>query len=144
MDNFRKELGENISKYRNAINMSTTILSELSGISQGTISKIENGLSSPTIETLIKICKALGTSLYQVLPGYILPGLKVDSPYKRDFLKLLDEIPEDQVKIIQILLASNIIPTLRTITPIVKAVEQLSESEQKQLEHLLNSLANNH
>lgn len=76
MNEFNKALGKNINNYRKAINMSTTTLSELSGVSQGTISKIENGNSTTNIETLLKICQALGVTLYDVIPENFFLRLK--------------------------------------------------------------------
>ncbi|WP_413815569.1 helix-turn-helix domain-containing protein [Bacillus safensis] len=59
MNELRNGIGRNILKRRQALKISSTELSSLSGASQSTISKIERGTSSPNIETLIKICKAL-------------------------------------------------------------------------------------
>ncbi|OIK14226.1 transcriptional regulator [Bacillus sp. MUM 116] len=143
MDQFSKELGAKINKYRKAINMSTTVLSELSETSQGTISKIENGHSTTNIETLIKICNALGVSLYEILPDNVSPNLKVDNPDKRQLLKVLNQMSESEIKMIRILLTKNIMPVLKSITPVIKAIDELDDKERVLLTDLLDSITNN-
>jgi transcriptional regulator with XRE-family HTH domain len=142
MNTFNKELGQKILKYRKSINMSTTELAELSGTSQGTISKIENGYSATNIETLIKICKALRITLYEILPENVLPEQKVSNPDKRKVFNVLDQMSDSEIKIVQTLLTTNIIPTLQGISHLVTAIEQLSEEERKHLSDFFNSLTN--
>lgn len=55
MNGFNKKLGKKTYSYRKASSMSTTTLAELSGTSQGNISKIE-------------ICGSLGVNLTDILP----------------------------------------------------------------------------
>lgn len=54
---------ENIRKFRNLKGISTTDLGKLTGISQSTISKLENGKKKADIELLEKIAEALGVSV---------------------------------------------------------------------------------
>lgn len=143
MDQFSKELGAKINKYRKAMNMSTTVLSELSGTSQGTISKIENGHSTTNIETLIKICEALGITLYEILPDGVSHNLKADNPDKKQLLSVLNQLSESEIKTIQTLLTTNIMPVLKSITPLVKAIDELNDKERKLLTNLLDSIINN-
>lgn len=143
MDQFSKELGVKINKHRKALKMSTTVLSELSEISQGTISKIENGHSTTNIETLIKICKALGVTLYEILPDNVLPDLKIDNSYKGQLFRILDQMTESEIKTIQTLLTIDIMPVLKTIIPLIKAIDELNDKERKLLTDLLDSITNN-
>lgn len=53
------EVGERIKKLREKKGLSTTDLSRLTGISQSTISKLENGKRKPELSTLEKIADAL-------------------------------------------------------------------------------------
>ena len=53
------EVGERIKKLREKKNLSTNDLSRLTGISQSTISKLENGKRKPELSTLEKIAQAL-------------------------------------------------------------------------------------
>lgn len=56
-------LGEKLRTLRLENGISTTQLELLSGISQSNISKIERNVQSPSVDTLLKITEALGTSL---------------------------------------------------------------------------------
>lgn len=53
------EVGKRIKKFREKKNLSTTDLSRLTGISQSTISKLENGKRKPELSVLEKIAEAL-------------------------------------------------------------------------------------
>ncbi|MBY0155443.1 helix-turn-helix transcriptional regulator [Cytobacillus firmus] len=143
MNEFNKALGKNINNYRKAINMSTTTLSELSGVSQGTISKIENGNSTTNIETLLKICQALGVTLYDVIPENFLPETKIDNPNKMQVLNILNQMSDSELKLVQAFLTTNILPTLKSITPLVKALDQLNDEERKYLSTFFDSITNN-
>lgn len=57
------EVRERIKKFRDLRGFSTTELSKLTGISQSTISKLENGKRKVDIELLRKIAEALGISV---------------------------------------------------------------------------------
>lgn len=54
-----KVIGENLKRIRKEKKMSMARLSELSGISKGMLSQIENGETNPTINTIWKICSGL-------------------------------------------------------------------------------------
>lgn len=56
-------IGERLKAIRNSQGISIRQLEFLSGVSQATISRIENENHSPSIETLEKICKALDITL---------------------------------------------------------------------------------
>ena len=54
-----KNIGENLKLIRINKGISSSDLESLCGVSQANISKIENNLISPSIDTLFKICTAL-------------------------------------------------------------------------------------
>lgn len=57
-------MGYKIREERERIGMTQTELSERSGVSRGTISALENGtLRATTTKTLIRIAKAMGTTV---------------------------------------------------------------------------------
>lgn len=56
-------VGIRIRQLRKVHNITTLELSKLCGISQSTISKLENGNRIPDVPTISKICKALHISL---------------------------------------------------------------------------------
>ncbi|MEH7147528.1 helix-turn-helix domain-containing protein, partial [Priestia megaterium] len=116
MDQFNLELGNNIKSFRKSIFMSTTTLAELSSTSQGTISKIENGHSTSDIKTLIRICKALGVTLYDVLPDDISKEFKTDNPNKEQLFNILNDLSPSEIKVILTLLTTDIIPVLTNLS----------------------------
>lgn len=61
------EIGTKITNLRIMRNMSTNQLAKQSLISQAFLSQIEKNNSSPTLDTLEKICNGLNISLYRLL-----------------------------------------------------------------------------
>ncbi len=62
-----KKLGKKIKMARIDLDMNQTELAEKIGAKQKSISRYETGLSLPSLDTLVKIAKALNKS-----PGYFL------------------------------------------------------------------------
>ena len=62
-----KKLGKKIKMARIELDLNQSELAEKIGAKQKSISRYENGLSMPSIETLVKISKVLKKS-----PGYFL------------------------------------------------------------------------
>lgn len=62
-------ISENLIALRKEKHISQVELSAKSGISQQTISTIENDLNSPTVYTTQKIADALGVSLVELITG---------------------------------------------------------------------------
>lgn len=60
-------LGKRLREIRTDKGMSSTQLEFLSGITQSAISKIENNTTSPSIDTLLKICSALEISISDLI-----------------------------------------------------------------------------
>lgn len=60
-------IGENIKKYREDLNISQRKLAKLSGITGQMVSRIENNLNNPSIDTLNKIAVALGVSVNELM-----------------------------------------------------------------------------
>ena len=63
MDNINKHIGQNVKNLRKQLDLSLADLSKKSGISKSMLSSIENGVKSPTISTLWKICDNLNIPL---------------------------------------------------------------------------------
>jgi len=57
------DVGSKITLLRNAQGISLTKLAKISGIAQSSLSYIESGKAQPTVETVNKICTALGITL---------------------------------------------------------------------------------
>ena len=62
-DGFYEDLRDKIIYYRKRDGLTQRDLALLTGITQANISKIENGQSSPSLETLIKIANAFNLRL---------------------------------------------------------------------------------
>lgn len=57
----------NISKYRTELNLTLSDLSKLTNLSVGYLCHLENGSrKNPSMNTMVKICKALNKSLSEV------------------------------------------------------------------------------
>jgi HTH-type transcriptional repressor of puuD len=57
------KVGNRITQLRNEHNISITALAKQAGIAQSTLSYIESGENSPTVETVEKLCAAMGVTL---------------------------------------------------------------------------------
>ena len=62
-------LGNRLISYRAKLGISQKQLSEMSGIDQSDISKIERGVSNPSVATLDKLAQALGGKLNIEIQG---------------------------------------------------------------------------
>ena len=67
-------LGNSIHQLRIQHSLTLAELSERAGISRGMLSKIENGLSSTSLETLEQLVNALGVTLSRLFQGYNKPS----------------------------------------------------------------------
>ena len=58
-----KSVGRIIKERRKVLAVAQNDLCEMAGVSQHTLSSIENGTGNPTIETLLKLCDILGLEI---------------------------------------------------------------------------------
>lgn len=71
------KLGKYLKQFRVKKGLTQSELSALSGIAEETISLIENRhRENPRIDTLNKLCKALGCDVWELLSGEIKSGKK--------------------------------------------------------------------
>ena len=61
-------IGKKIAALRKANRISSTLLAERAGVAQSSISNLENGQHSPSLETILKICDVLNVSLRDLSP----------------------------------------------------------------------------
>ena len=73
------ELGRRIRAARHELGISLEDLGELSSINWTTIGKIERGVSSPTVESLIRVATAL-----EIDPGVFVSGLTANHYGERE------------------------------------------------------------
>ena len=66
-----KQGGQAIQRIRRERGMTQEQLAELTDVASNSISRIERGLLTPALPTLVDICNALGTSADSILAAYI-------------------------------------------------------------------------
>ncbi|MGW5891936.1 helix-turn-helix domain-containing protein [Priestia megaterium] len=126
----KKYMGMKIKEYRKSLKLTTMELGSLSGTSQSTISEIERGTRSIQVESLSRICNALGVTLNDVLP-ISASQEKTDAsftPEINQLTNLISSLSSDEV---------------RLLTDILLKVNRLPQSDRESLKSLLNSLMNN-
>ncbi|CCY07498.1 MAG: helix-turn-helix domain-containing protein [Coprobacillus sp.] len=62
-----KKVGNKIQKYRKEKNMSQDELAETLFVTRQAVSKWENGISAPTIDSLLELCKLFQTNFEDIL-----------------------------------------------------------------------------
>ena len=60
-------LGSVIKKYRKEKKMTLKVVAEKANVSEGFLSQVENSVSSPSVDSLVNICKALGVNAGDLL-----------------------------------------------------------------------------
>ncbi len=68
-DETSADLGKTIQRLRKAYNLSLGELSEQSGVAKSIISQIERNETNPTLSTVVRLSKALDTTIDEVLRG---------------------------------------------------------------------------
>ena len=86
-----EKLGQTIQRLRVADSMSLGDLSELSGVAKSMISQIEKNESNPTLATLSRISKALGTSVEAIVSDWPDETALVQHANIQDIPKLYSE-----------------------------------------------------
>lgn len=66
-------LGNTIRQLRQEHGLTIAEISERAGISRGMLSKIENGITSASLETLEQLANALGVTISRLFRGYDIP-----------------------------------------------------------------------
>lgn len=70
--NHRLRIGSRLRELREAQGLTTTQLGERCGLTQSTISKVENGKWSVSLDILSKVCEVLGAKMdiVKIIPDY--------------------------------------------------------------------------
>ena len=66
-------VGLTLKRQRQALRLTIQDVAELSGISRGMLSRIENGQAMPSLDTLARVCQAMGVALTHLFKDYDLP-----------------------------------------------------------------------
>src|ERR1700685_176946 len=84
-------IGEVIRSYRGQGGLSQGDIERRTGLRRGYLSRVENGHTVPSLETLAKIAEAMDISLAEFFPG-------TETPRDRDTQKMLGELSEDEIR----------------------------------------------
>lgn len=84
-------IGEVIRSYRNDRGLSQGDIERRTGLLRCYLSRVENGHTVPSLETLAKIAEAMEISLADFFPG-------ADTPQDRETKKMLGELSEEEIR----------------------------------------------
>lgn len=87
----RVNIGEVIRTYRNDRGLSQGDIERRTGLLRCYLSRVENGHTVPSLETLAKIAEAMEISLADFFPG-------ADTPQDRETKKALGELSEEEIR----------------------------------------------
>ncbi|SFR12345.1 helix-turn-helix domain-containing protein [Desulfoscipio geothermicus] len=92
-------VGSKITKLRTEQGISLTKLAKISGIAQSSLSYIESGKAQPTVETVHKICTALGITLAEFFTE-----THEQEPLPPEVRRIVDKVkklPPEKLKILE-------------------------------------------
>src|SRR5215472_5192935 len=84
-------IGEVIRSYRSQRGLSQGDIERRTGLLRCYLSRVENGHTVPSLETLAKIAEAMEISLADFFPG-------ADTPQDRETKKMLGELSEEEIR----------------------------------------------
>jgi transcriptional regulator with XRE-family HTH domain len=84
-------IGEVIRSYRGQRGLSQGDIERRTGLLRCYLSRVENGHTVPSLETLAKIAEAMEIALADFFPG-------AETPRDRDTQKMLGELSEDEIR----------------------------------------------
>lgn len=96
-------IGIRIKETRNQQGISAEELAELANLSSVYISYIENAKRKPSLESLIKICNALGITLDELLYGNLLYN---PTEYQTDIYLLMADCSKNEKRFIYLILSA--------------------------------------
>ena len=97
-------IGIRIKETRNQQGISAEELAELANLSSVYISYIENAKRKPSLESLIKICNALGITLDELLYGNLLYN---PTEYQTDIDLLMADCSKNEKRFIYLILSAK-------------------------------------
>ena len=87
----RVNIGEVIKSYRSQRGLSQGDIERRTGLLRCYLSRVENGHTVPSLETLAKIAEAMDISLADFFPG-------TETPRDRETQKALGELSQDEIR----------------------------------------------
>ena len=88
------EIGKNIRKHRESLNLSIEEAAHLCDLSANHFGMIERGVTTPKIDTLYRISKVLNLDLIEMIEGN-----KKDTPNSKKMSALLDSLDKEDYKL---------------------------------------------
>ena len=89
-------IGQQIAAIRKEKKMTGIALADKAGISQASISVVENGVRTVTLDVILKICNALDVSLKDLLPEERMLPEKPMTPELHQILRLAKQMTKDE------------------------------------------------
>lgn len=94
-----KVIGSRIKSRRKQIGLTQKTLGEKAGVSAPAINRFEKGDKSPSVETLVKLAKALGTSSDFLLGAETVEGMFLDQETS-DAFKIFTSLSQDHRQLV--------------------------------------------
>ena len=91
-DTMKLDIGARIKELREARGLSTNKLSNMAGLSQSYVRKLEKGESRPTVESLELLCHALGITFEDFI------NYKDKSIAQLRAIKIIEELSDSQLE----------------------------------------------
>ena len=92
------EIGERIKKLREARGFSQKEVASMIKMDQSQYSKLEKDKTDPSVSTLAKVAKALGTQLYELFGDDMLKDVNSYDKSVMEKISLIDSLDEDEKK----------------------------------------------
>ncbi len=91
-----KSIGQKVKFLREDLDISQEEFADRAGIHVTNLSKLENGIRLPKVETLFKICQALDVPVSRVLPG---EKTENSDPLTEEIVSILSTRPSDEKRV---------------------------------------------
>jgi transcriptional regulator with XRE-family HTH domain len=109
----RVNIGEVIKTYRSQRGLSQGDIERRTGLLRCYLSRVENGHTVPSLETLAKIAEAMDISLADFFPG-------TETPRDRETQKMLGELSQDEIVLAMIRKMATLVPPPAAKKPLVR------------------------
>ncbi|WP_120465412.1 helix-turn-helix domain-containing protein [Paenibacillus aceti] len=128
-------IGENVRRLRQLNKMTLRDLEKETGVSQPTLYGIENGRGAK-VATLVRICRFFKVSLDQIVPETTIYSRDEDQSSTFS----VNDISAADLKYLETILDSNVLPLLEVILPLKTKSDQLEKEKKQQLKNIIYSI----
>lgn len=102
-NNITEDIGRRLADIRKSKNMTQDQLAELAHVSPSEVSRIERGINSASLETIMNFCNALEIGLpglFQETPCEYTINIPTDTPNLQDVISLISSMDKKHYKYI--------------------------------------------